>query len=81
MIVAFVWLYAWALGEFILKPTHEAYKIKYTRISKMQYTRILIFSIQSNEESVLKYIAPTYSSVNSIELEFHVGSVCSAHPC
>jgi hypothetical protein len=45
----------------------------------MKYTRILVFSIQSNEASVLEYIAPTYFSVYSVELKFHVGSVCSAH--
>jgi hypothetical protein len=29
LIVVFVWLYAWPLGEFILKPTNEDYKTKY----------------------------------------------------
>jgi hypothetical protein len=47
----------------------------------MKYTRILVFSIQSNEASVLELIAPTYFSVYSIELEFLVGSVCSMHLC
>jgi hypothetical protein len=45
----------------------------------MKYTRILIFSFQSNEASVLEDIAPTYFSVYFEELEFHVGSVCFAH--
>jgi hypothetical protein len=54
-------------------PMYEDYKIK--------YTRILVFSIKSNEASVLEHIAPTYFSVYSIELEFHVGSVYSAHLC
>jgi hypothetical protein len=48
---------------------------------KMKYTRILVFSIQSNEASVLEHIAPTYFSVYSVELKFNVGSVCSAHLC
>jgi hypothetical protein len=47
----------------------------------MKYTRILIFSFQSNDATVLEHIAPTYFSVYSVELEFHVGSVCSAHLC
>jgi hypothetical protein len=34
MIVAFVWLYAWELGEFVLKLSSEDFKIKYTRISR-----------------------------------------------
>jgi hypothetical protein len=51
---------------------YEDYKIKYKRISKMKYTRILIFSFQSNETIVLEYIAPTYFSVYFVELEFHV---------
>jgi hypothetical protein len=60
---------------------YEEYKIKYMRISMMKYIRILIFSFQSNEARVPEYIAPTYFSVYSVELEFHVGSVCSTHLC
>jgi hypothetical protein len=43
-----------------MKPTYEDYKIKHTRNSKMKYTRILIFSFQSNEASALEHIAPIY---------------------
>jgi hypothetical protein len=41
---------------------------------KTKYTRTLIFSIKSNEESVLKHIAPIFS-IYSIELELHYMSV------
>jgi hypothetical protein len=64
-----------------LNLTYEDYKIKCTRISRMKYTRILIFCLQSNKASVLEHIAPTYFSVYFVELEFHVGSVCSTHLC
>jgi hypothetical protein len=50
MIVAFVWLYAWALGEFILEPTFDDLKIKYMKNP--------IFSFQSNEICVLDQFPP-----------------------
>jgi hypothetical protein len=68
MIVALAWLYAWAIGEFVLKPMYEDYKIKYTRNSKMKYTRILIFSFQSNEASALDHFAPIIFPIYSIEI-------------
>jgi hypothetical protein len=49
MIVAFVWLYTWALGEFVSKPMDKDSKIK--------YMGTLIFSFQSNEASVIEHIA------------------------
>jgi hypothetical protein len=47
----------------------------------MKYTRILIFSFQSNEASVLDHIVPTTFSINSMELELHDRKVCFAHLC
>jgi hypothetical protein len=47
----------------------------------MKYMRTPIFSFQSNEASVIEHIAPTYSSVYSVELELHVGSVRAVHLC
>jgi hypothetical protein len=47
----------------------------------MKYTRILIFSFQSNEASVLDHIVPTTFSINSVELELHDRNVCFAHLC
>jgi hypothetical protein len=47
----------------------------------MKNTRILIFSFQSNEESVLDHIIPTTFSINSVELELHDRNVCFAHLC
>jgi hypothetical protein len=61
--------------------TYEDYKIKYTRISEMKYTRIMIFSFQSNEASVLYHIVPTTFSINSVELELHDRKVCFVHLC
>jgi hypothetical protein len=53
-------------------PTYEDYKIKYTRISKMKYTQILIFSFQSNEASHLEHFAPIVNfAIYSVELELH----------
>jgi hypothetical protein len=60
MIVAFVWLYDWALGEYVSKP----FKFKYTKTFKIKYTRTLIFSFQSNEASYLEYIAPIFISLS-----------------
>jgi hypothetical protein len=60
---------------------YEDYKIKYMRNSKMKYIRILIFSFQSNEASVLDHIVPTTFSINSVELELHDRKVCFAHLC
>jgi hypothetical protein len=45
----------------------------------MKYTRILVFSVQSNEASVLDHIVPTTFSINSMELELHDRKVCFAH--
>jgi H+/Cl- antiporter ClcA len=59
MIVAFLWLYAWAFGEFVLRLMNKNNKTKYMRISKMKYTRPPVFSFQTNEASVLEHIAPT----------------------
>jgi hypothetical protein len=47
----------------------------------MKYTRILIFSFQSNEASVLDHIVPTTFSINYVELELHDRKVCFAHLC
>jgi hypothetical protein len=45
----------------------------------MKYTRIVIFSFQSNEASVIDHIVPTTISINSVELELHDRKVCFAH--
>jgi hypothetical protein len=45
MIVAFIWLYAFVLGEFVLELKYEDFKIKHMRIP--------IFTFVSNEASVL----------------------------
>jgi hypothetical protein len=47
----------------------------------MKYTRILIFSFQSNEVSVLDHIVPTTFSINSMELELHDRKFYFAHLC
>jgi hypothetical protein len=47
----------------------------------MKYTRILIFSFQSNEASVLDHIVPTTFSINYVELELHDRKVYFAHLC
>jgi hypothetical protein len=47
----------------------------------MKYTRILIFSFQSNEASVHDHIVPTTFSINSMELELHDWKACFAHLC
>jgi hypothetical protein len=47
----------------------------------MKYTRILIFSFQSNEGSVLDHIVPTTFSINSMKLELHDRKVYFAHLC
>jgi hypothetical protein len=80
MIVAFVWLYAWALGEFVLQLTYEDFQDQVYEDLKTKHTRTLIFSFQSNEASVLEYIAPIFS-IYSIELEFHDKSVWSVNLC
>jgi hypothetical protein len=69
-----------SIREFVSKPMYEDFKTKYTRISRL-YMRTLIYYLVSNEASVLEHNAPTYFSVYSIELELHVGSVCTAHLC
>jgi hypothetical protein len=65
----------------VLEPTYDDFQKQVYEDFKMKYMRTPICSFQSNEASVLEHIAPTYFSVYSIELEFHVGSVCSAHLC
>jgi hypothetical protein len=60
---------------------YEDYKIRYMRISRMKYTRIMIFSFQSNEVSVLDHFVPTTFSIYSVELELHDRMVCSVHLC
>jgi hypothetical protein len=47
----------------------------------MKYKRILIFSFQCNEASVLDHIVPTTFSIYSVELELHDRKVCFAHLC
>jgi hypothetical protein len=70
-----------SVKRIVPEPTYEDFQEQVYEDFKMKYTRTLIFSFQSNEASVLEHIAPTYFSVYSIELEFHVGSVCSVHLC
>jgi hypothetical protein len=48
---------------------------------KINYTKTLIFSFESNEASVLEYTAPIYFSIYSVELKLHDRKVCSAHLC
>jgi hypothetical protein len=69
-----------SVKRIVSKPMNEEYKIKYRRILKINYTRTPIFSFQSNEVSVLEYIAPTYFSVYSVELELHVGKCLNCAP-
>jgi hypothetical protein len=52
--------------------TLKGIKIKYMRISKMKYTRTLIFYFQRNEASVLEHIAPIYFPVYSVVVVLHV---------
>jgi hypothetical protein len=81
MIVALVWLYDWALGEYVFEPMNEDYKIKYTKTFKIKYMMTLIFCFQCNEASVLDHIVPTTFSIYSVELELCDRKVCSAHLC
>jgi hypothetical protein len=71
MIVAFVWLNAWALGEIILKLTYEYFQDEVYEDFKIKCTRSLIFSFQSNETSVLEHIAPIYFPIYSIDVVLH----------
>jgi hypothetical protein len=86
MIVAFVCLYALALGEFISKPACEDFQDQVYEDFKANHMRTPIFSFQSNEVRVLEHIAPTYFSVYSVELELHLRkclnhtSFCLCHP-
>jgi hypothetical protein len=67
-----------SVQEFVLKLTNEdfqdqIYKDLQDQVYgdfKTKYTRIPIFSFQSNKASVLKYITPILS-IYSIELELH----------
>jgi hypothetical protein len=61
MIIAFVWLYAWALGEFILRLTYEDFQDQVYEDFKIKYMRALIFCFQSNEASVLENFVPKFS--------------------
>jgi hypothetical protein len=48
----------------------------------MKYTRILIFSFQSNEAGHLEHFAPiVIFSIYSVELELHDRKVCFALLC
>jgi hypothetical protein len=47
---------------------------------KINYMRTPIFSFQSNKESVLEHIAPTYFFVYSVELELHVRKCLNRTP-
>jgi hypothetical protein len=70
-----------SIKRIIPEPMYEDFQEQVYEDFKMKYTRTLIFSFQSNEVSVLEHITPTYFSVYSIKLEFHVGSVCSTYLC
>jgi hypothetical protein len=43
--------------------------------------RIRIYSLVSNEASVLEHITPTYFSIYSVELELHDRNICSTCLC
>jgi hypothetical protein len=73
MIVVFVLLYAWALGEFISKPMNEDYKIKYMRISRWNIRGLRSFLFKAMRQVSWIYITPIYFSVYSVGLELHVG--------
>jgi hypothetical protein len=48
----------------------------------MKYTRILVFSVQSNEASHLEHFASiVIFSIYSVELELHDRKVCFTHLC
>jgi hypothetical protein len=56
MIIAFVWLYAWALGEIIPRLMNEDFRDEVYEDSRPNM-RTQIFSFQSNAASVLERIA------------------------
>jgi hypothetical protein len=67
LIIAFVWLYAWALGEFILKLSYEHFKMKYTRISRWNIWELRSFHFKAMGQVSLNilhlYNFPAYSVV------------------
>jgi hypothetical protein len=72
MIVAFVWLYAWALGDFVLERTYEGFQ------SEVYEDSDLFFLKQRGKcpWSICTY----YISVNSVELELHARSKLACTP-
>jgi hypothetical protein len=70
-----------SVKRIVPESMYEDFQEQVYEDSKMKYTRTLIFSFQSNEESVLDHIVPTTFSINSVELELHDRKVCFAHLC
>ncbi len=61
-----------SVKRIILKLMYEDFQEQVYEDFKMKYTRIPIFSFQSNEASLLEHIAPIINfSIYSVELELH----------
>jgi hypothetical protein len=61
-----------SVKRIIAEPMYEDFQEQVYEDSKMKYTRILIFSFQSNEASLLERVAPMINfSTYSVELELH----------
>jgi hypothetical protein len=80
MIVAFMWLYAWALGWFVPKPTYEDYNIKYTRISRIIIWGLWSFVFKSMRKVSMNILHLHIFSVYSVELELHVRKCLNLTP-
>jgi hypothetical protein len=59
-----------SIREIVLEPTFKDFKIK--------YVKTLIFSVRSNEASVIDHIAPIFS-IYHVELELNDRSVWYVH--
>jgi hypothetical protein len=68
-----------SVKRIVPEPRYEDFQEQVYDDFKMNFTRTLIFSFQSNEASVLDHIVPTTFSINFVELELHDRKVCFAH--
>jgi hypothetical protein len=61
-----------SVKRIISELTYEDFQEQVHEDFKMKYTRTPIFSFQSNEASLLEYVAPIINfSIYSVELELH----------
>jgi hypothetical protein len=65
----------------VLELTYEDFQEQVYEDFKMKYTRILIFSFQSNEASALDHFVPITFSIYYVEIELHDRSKCCTNLC